>query len=309
MSIQTDYRRIIRSGGLAFWRNKLVSASSLLIMTITLIVAGALILLNALLNFSLAQIQDRVDVNVYFYPDISEESILVVQEKLAALPEVARVTYTSREEAIVKFQERHQDDYLTLQALKELDENPLGASLSIKATESAQYESIAQLFDEDSTLITDVNSVVEKVNFYQNKEIIDRLNQLIATVRNLGIAITVFFGIISIIITLNTIRLTIYTAREEIGVMRLVGAEARYVRGPFIVTGMLYGIIAAVLSVIILYPVTLFIGQRTETFFGGLDIFHYYTGNIIQFFIILLVVGSLLGMLASLVAVHKYLKK
>ncbi len=309
MSIQTDYRRIIRSGGLAFWRNKLVSASSLLIMTITLIVAGALILLNALLNFSLAQIQDRVDVNVYFYPDISEESILVVQEKLAALPQVARVTYTSREEAIVKFQERHQDDYLTLQALKELDENPLGASLSIKATESAQYESIAQLFDEDSTLITDVNSVVEKVNFYQNKEIIDRLNQLISTVRNLGIAITVFFGIISIIITLNTIRLTIYTAREEIGVMRLVGAEARYVRGPFIVTGMLYGSIAAVLSVIILYPVTLFIGQRTETFFGGLDIFHYYTGNIIQFFIILLVVGSLLGMLASLVAVHKYLKK
>lgn len=309
MSIQTDYRRIIRSGGLAFWRNKLVSASSLLIMTITLIVAGALILLNALLNFSLAQIQDRVDVNVYFYPDISEQSILSVQEKLNALPEVARVTYTSREEAIVRFQERHQDDYLTLQALKELDENPLGASLSIKATDSEQYEAIARLFDEDSTLITDVNSVVEKVNFYQNKEIIDRLNQLITTVRNLGIAITVFFGLISIIITLNTVRLTIYTAREEIGVMRLVGAEARYVRGPFIVTGMLYGGIAAVLSTIILYPVTLFIGRKTETFFGGLDIFHYYTGNIIQFFIILLVIGSLLGMIASLVAVHKYLKK
>ena len=309
MSIQTDYRRIIRSGAVAFWRNKLVSASSLLIMTITLIVAGALILLNALLQFSMAQIQDRVDVNVYFYPDISEQSILVVQEKLESVPEIARVTYTSREAAIAIFEERHADDYLTLQALRELDENPLGASLSIKAVDASQYEAIANLFDEESTFIEDSGAIIEKVNFYQNKAIIDRLNQLIGTVQNLGIAITVFFGLISILITLNTIRLTIYTAREEIGVMRLVGAEARYVRGPFIVTGMLYGIIAAVLSTIILYPVTLFIGKRTETFFGGLDIFHYYTGNIIQFFVILVVVGSLLGVIASLFAVHKYLKR
>ncbi len=309
MSLHTDYRRIIRSGAVAFWRNKIVSASSLLIMTVTLMVAGALILLNALLNFSLAQIQDRVDVNVYFYPDVSEESILALQSKLQGVSEIAQVTYTSRDAAIAIFQERHQDDYLTLQALKELDENPLGASLSIKATDASQYEAIANLFDSDSALLSDSDSIIEKVNFYQNKPIIDRLNQLMDAVRNVGIAITVFFAIISIIITLNTIRLTIYTARDEIGVMRLVGAGARYVRGPFIVTGMLYGAIASVIATILLYPITLWIGQRTETFFGGLDIFHYYTGNIIQFFIILLVVGSLLGVIASLVAVHKYLKK
>ncbi len=309
MSIQTDFRRIIRSGGVAFWRNKLVSISSLLIMTITLVVAGSLILLNALLHFSMAQIQDRVDVNVYFYPDIREESIIALQQRLEAVPEIARVTYTSRDAAIALFEERHKDDYLTLQALRELNDNPLGASLSIKAVDASQYETIANLFGEDSALIADSASVIEKVNFYQNKAIIDRLSQLIATVRGLGIGITIFFGIISVLITLNTIRLTIYTAREEIGVMRLVGAEARYVRGPFIVTGMLYGVIAAILSVIILYPVTLFVGQKTETFFGGLDIFHYYTGNIIQFFVILVVIGALLGVVASLVAVHKYLKK
>lgn len=309
MTVQTDFRRIIRSGGVAFWRNKLVSASSLLIMTITLIVAGSLILLNALLNFSMAQIQDRVDVNVYFYPDISEDTILALQQKLEAVPEVARVAYTSREEAIAIFEERHQDDYLTLQALKELDDNPLGASLSIKAVDASQYETIANLFDEDSTLVPDSASVIEKVNFYQNKPIIDRLNQIIATVQRLGIAITIFFAAISVLIAYNTIRLTIYTARDQIGVMRLVGAGARYVRGPFIVTGILYGVIAAILSTIILYPVTLFIGQKTETFFGGLDIFHYYTGNIIQFFVILVVIGSVLGVIASLLAVHKYLKK
>src|SRR5690606_861202 len=107
-----------------------VSASSLVIMTVTLMVIGAVILLNALLQFSVAQIQDRVDVNVYFYPDVSEESIVALQGRLDAIPEVARVTYTSRDAAIALFEERHQDDYLTLQALRELDENPLGASLS-----------------------------------------------------------------------------------------------------------------------------------------------------------------------------------
>lgn len=309
MSLRTDYHRIIRAGAVAFWRNKIVSASSLLIMTVTLMVAGAILLLNAMLHFSLAQIQDRVDVNVYFYPDVSEESVLALQQKLETVPEIAKVTYTSREQAVAQFEERHKDDFLTLQALRELDENPLGASLSIKATDASQYETIANLFSDDSTLLADSSTLIEKVNFYQNKQIIDRLNQLINTVRRLGAAITIFFGIISVIITLNTIRLTIYTAREEIGVMRLVGAEGRYVRGPFVVTGMMYGIIAAVISTILLYPITLWIGHKTETFFGGLDIFNYYTGNIIQFFVILFVIGVILGVISSLVAVHKYLKR
>jgi len=309
MTLRTDYRRIIRAGTVAFWRNKLVSASSLLIMTVTLLVAGALLLLNALLNFSMAQIQDRVDVNVYFYPDVSEESILSLQQKLESVPEIAQVTYVSRDEAVAAFEERHEDDFLTLQALRELDDNPLGASLSIKAVDASQYEAIAQLFDEDSTLLADAATLIEKVNFYQNKQIIDRLNQIIDTVHTMGIAITVLLAIISVIITLNTIRLTIYTAREEIGVMRLVGAEGRYVRGPFIVAGVLYGVIAAIIATIILYPTTLWIGHRSETFFGGLDIFNYYTGNIIQFFVILVVIGTALGVIASTVAVHKYLKK
>lgn len=309
MSLRTDYHRIIKSGAVAFWRNKIVSASSLLIMTVTLLVAGAILLLNAMLHFSLAQIQDRVDVNVYFYPDVSEDSVLAMKQKLEAVPEIAKVTYTSRDEAVAQFEERHKDDFLTLQALRELDENPLGASLSIKANDASQYESIAKLFDENGTLLADSSTLIEKVNFYQNKQIIDRLNQLIETVRRLGIAITVFFAAISVIITLNTVRLTIYTAREEIGVMRLVGAEGRYVRGPFVVTGMMYGVIAAVISTILLYPVTLWIGHKTETFFGGLDIFNYYSGNIIQFFIILLVIGSILGIISSLIAVHKYLKR
>src|SRR5687768_16480362 len=168
MSLRTDYHRIIRSGAVAFWRNKIVSASSLLIMTVTLMVAGAILLLNALLHFSLAQIQDRVDVNVYFYPDVSEESILTLQEKLQAVPEIARVTYTSRDAAIALFEERHKDDFLTLQALRELEENPLGASLSIKAVDASQYETIAQVIDDESPLLVDSSSLIEKVNFYQN---------------------------------------------------------------------------------------------------------------------------------------------
>jgi len=111
---------------------------------------------------------------------------------------------------------------------------------------------------------------------------------------------------ISIIITLNTVRLTIYSARQEIGVMRLVGAGTKYVRGPFIVEGMLYGIVATVVTMIIFFPITLWLGEKMSTFFG-INLHGYYVTNFFQFFIILLVVGIILGTISSIIAVRRYL--
>nr|MBP6925987.1 permease-like cell division protein FtsX [Candidatus Paceibacterota bacterium] len=209
MSLSHDFKRIVRSGFVNFVRNPVVSAVSVLIMTVTLFIVSTLILVNALLSFSLGQISERVDINVYFYPDASEIDTLALHDDLELLPEVTSVDYISREEAIDNFRERHADDYLTLQALDELNENPLGASLNIQADEAGQYVSIAQYLETS----TYTNSI-EKINYNQNKNIIDKLNDIMDTVQRLGLIVTLFFIVISILITFNTIRLAIYGARE-----------------------------------------------------------------------------------------------
>lgn len=309
MSIENDFKRIIRSGVTSFSRNTVVSLASILIMTVTLFVIGATLFLNAILSFSLAQIEERVDINVYFYPNAPVERIAEFREDLETLPEIASLEFVSREDAIEAFRLRHADDFLTLQALDELDENPLGASLNIRATDSSQYEAIASFIESGTELSAGSSAIVEKVNFRQNEKIIERLNVITDTARRLGLALTLFFVIISILITFNTIRLTIYVSREEISVMRLVGAENRYIRGPFMVEGVLYGLIATVLTLVLFFPLTWWISKHTTAFFGGLNLFEYYVSNMLQIIIILLVAGMLLGMISSFIAIRKYLKK
>lgn len=309
MSIETDFKRIIKAGFTTFSRNSFISVASVLIMTVTLAVIGAVIFLNAILSFSLTQIQERVDINIYFYPNVSLERIFSFQTDLETLPEVASVDFVSQEEAIAEFRTRHADDYLTLQALDELDQNPLGASLNVQAVDSAQYESIASFIESDTSLVSGSSAIVEKVNFRQNQEIIDRLNVIINTTQRLGLILTLIFVIISIIITFNTIRLAIYGAREEIAIMRLVGADNRYIRGPFMVEGVLYGLVATLITLALFFPITLWLSGSTTAFFGGLDLFAYYVNNLAQIAIILLVSGILIGMISSFIATRSYLKK
>ncbi len=305
----TDTKRIIQSGFISFWRNGFVSLASILVMSVTLFVIGSIIFLNAMLGASLTQIQDKVDINVYFVTSAPEEDILTLKRSVEALPEVSSVAYISREEALSRFEERHKDDQLTLQALEELDENPLGASLSIKAKETSQYESIANFLEGDRNILSSSGAnIVDSINFFQNQVAIERLSKIIDSSERFGFLVTLILAIASIIIIFNTIRLAIYTAKDEIAVMKLVGASNMYIRGPFVFEGILYGIIAGVITLIIFYPITLWLGPSTESFFGDINIFTYYTSNFGQMFFIIVGAGVVLGAVSSYLAVRKYLK-
>lgn len=304
----TNLKRIVRSGFVNFWRNKIVSFATVLIMTVTLFAIGIMIFIGALLGNTLEQLRDKVDVNIYFTTDAPEEEILDLQASLRALPEVENAEYTSRTEALAQFKERHKDDFLTIQAIEELEENPLGATLSVKAKETSQYETIARFLEEKPALSEGESAIIDKVNYYQNKVAIDRLTQIIDGASTIGFASIVLLILISIIITVNTIRLAIYTAREEIAVMRLVGAENRYIRGPFVVEGVMYGIFSAALALALLYPVSLWLGSETAAFFGGINLLNYYAGNFGQLLLIIGGSGVVLGAVASFVAARRYLK-
>lgn len=302
----TVLNRIIKSGFLNFARNGLVSWASVLITTITLSVITTLILLQAVLNFSLEQIKDKVDVTIYFTVNAPEDKILALKNSLEKLGEVANVTYTTADEALEIFRKRHESDYPTIQALDEIKGNPLGAYLNVKAKEVSQYESIANFLKSDNALVLGSQNIIDKINYYQNKSVIERLNSIIIGAQRLGFLITLVLIILSIIITFNTIRLTIYISKEEIGIMRLVGASKTRVRGPFMVEGAIYGAIATVLTLIIFYPVTLWVGKNM-TLFLGLNIYEYYISNIFQIGIILLISGMLLGVISSFIAIRRYL--
>jgi len=305
----TDLKRILRSGFLNFWRNGFVSLASILVITITLFVAGSLIFFSAVMNATLEQLQNKVDVDVYFVTEAEEEDIMSIKRSLEGLPEVALVTHTSREEALAQFQERHNDDFLTLQALEELGDNPLGASLNIRAKDPSQYESIARYLEEREALQVGAAQIIDKINYYQNKPAIDKLTKIIQGTKFSGAVIVIILALITIVITFNTIRLAIYTSREEIAVMRLVGANNKYVRGPFLVEGFMYGILSALFVLLLFYPITLWLGGKTAQFFGGINVFDYYMNNFGQIFLVLIGLGIVLGVVSSYFAVRRYISK
>ncbi|MEK7579274.1 MAG: permease-like cell division protein FtsX [Patescibacteria group bacterium] len=304
----TNTKRILEAGFVNFWRNGFVSLASVLIMVVTLFTLGAMLFSSAVLNSSLVQLREKVDVNVYFMTDASEEDILVLKEELETLPEVALVEYVSREQALLNFRERHQDDQTIQNALAELEDNPLGAFFNVKARETSQYESIATFLESEAALGAGDRVIVQNINYFDNKPVIEKLAEIIDSAERLGFVLSIVLILLSLIITFNTIRLAIYTAREEISVMRLVGANNSYVRGPFVVEGVMYGVSAAIIVLALFYPLTLWIGPFTERFFGSMNLFSYYLGNFGQIFLIILGAGIVLGALSSYLAVRRYLR-
>ncbi len=301
-------KRIVKTGFFNFWRNGTVSLASVLIMMVTLLVIGFLIFGSAILKTSLAELRNKVDVNVTFVTSAEEEEIFEIKSALETLPEVSIVQYVSRDQALEDFKTRHADDQAILAALDELGENPLGATLNVKAKDPSQYESVAKFLESQDALSEDGISIIDRVNFYQNKVAIDKLTNIISAADKLGLAIAITFIILSIIIAFNAIRLTIYIARDEIGVMRLVGASTAYIQGPFVVVGMIYGLVAGIAALFVLLPITYWLGSATENFFIGLNIFKYYMENFPQIFLLIVGSGILIGALSSILAIRKYLK-
>ena len=307
MGIWTDFKRVTRAGFVGFWRNAFVSLAAIFVMTVTLFTIGVAMFLGQLLDTSLEQIRSKVDINVYFVTTANEQDILGLKSALEGLPDVAEVTYISRDAALEEFKVRHGNDQLTLQALEELGENPLGATLAIRAKETSQYEGIEGFLTQKRELEDPEKPFIRETNFFKNKDAIDKLTRIINGVEKFSLVTLSILIFASVLITFNTIRLAIYTAREEIGIMRLVGASNMFIRGPFVLQGTMYGAIAGVVTLVIFYPLTIWLGDITESFFL-LNIFHYYVQSFPSMFGTIVGAGIVLGALSSLMAITRHLK-
>lgn len=296
--------RIIKSGWQGFWRNYWLTTATVAIMILALMGIAGLALFNVMTQAVVANLQNRVDISVYFNTDTEEAKILSVRQELVELNEVKNVDYISQDEALKRFRERHKDSPVLLQSLEELEQNPLEASLNIKANYASQYEAIANYLSQDR-----FQGLIDKINYKQNQEIINRLTRLTGNIQNGGLIVSLFLGLLAILVSFNTIRLTMYNWRDEISVMRLVGASNWFIRGPFLVEGIIYGVVACLATILLLFPILYFVSPKITTFLPGVDLLYFYQVNFWQFVLLLLGVGVVLGGVSSLIAIRRYLKE
>jgi len=302
-----NFKRILRTGFIDFWRNGVVSLSAVLVMIITLFILAGVVFSSALLNHTLISLQNKVDININLLPDVSDDNVQKIKTDLESLPQIESVQLLSRQEVLDNFIKNNQDEQTTLSALDLLDNNPFGAQLRIKAVDLDQYESINNFLVEHYSIGTP-SSMIDDVNFSQKQLVIERLKGIISAGEKFGAVITIIFIILSVLITLNTIRLAMYISRDEIKVMNLVGADHIYISGPFVVTGAIYGIVSSVLVLILLYPITFYLGDNTARLFFDLNLFSYYLKNFGQIFLIIVASGIVIGAISSSLAINRYLQ-
>lgn len=295
--------RIIKYGWQAFLRNGWLSLSTVSVMVLAALVFEGLILFNVTGKVALESIQSKIDISVYFKSNADEDSILNLKRSLEGLEEVKGVEYVSREQALEEFKARHEGEETITQTLAELDENPLLASLNIKAQDPSQYASIASYLENEN-----LGEVVEKVTYAQNQVVIDRLVGLIDTLKKGGITLTVFLAFLAVTVTFNTIRLAIFSNREQIGIMRLVGASNVFIRGPYTVEGILYGAIAGIIGFLILIPVISFLSPYANRFIPELSLSGYFQAHFLSLLLYQLLFCVALGIVSSIIATRRYLQ-
>ena len=210
----TALRRIVKAGFVGFWRNSYVALASIFVLTVALFVIGSTMFLDQLLATSLNTLQTKVDINVYFVPDAPEEEVERIRNAVAALPEVSVVQFTSAEEALQQYRERNQGNEISLQALEELDDNPLGSNIAILAKETSQYESIARFLEEQQGLESAQTQVIDEINYAKNKDSIDTLTSIINAVEQASLTIMAVLLIAAVLITFNTVRFCIIKQRN-----------------------------------------------------------------------------------------------
>lgn len=273
-------------------------------MVLALFVFLNLIVSNVLTQNALMILRDKIDISVYFNENTKEDEILQVKQSLESLSEVKVVEYVSKDQALEFFKERHKSDETIVKALDVLDDNPLLASLNIKAKDPRDYPVISSYLGNEN-----IKSLIDQVTYNQNQLVINRLASIVNLIQKTGIILTVILSFIAILVTLNTIILTIHSTRDEISIMQLVGASRQFIRGPYIVQGILYGFIAAILSMLLMVPAVIFGSPYIKILMPEMDLQIYFYGNILILFCYQLVFGILLGAISSIIAVSKYLGK
>ncbi|MBI4600093.1 ABC transporter permease [Candidatus Uhrbacteria bacterium] len=297
--------RIIKFSFQNFWRNLWLSTVTVSILTLALLSVNFFVGLHALLEQSIQSLEQRVNVTVYFQETAQDAEIQKFVADLGGIREVLSADLISKDDALNRLKERYQSDSNIQESLKELEENPLTASVIVRAKTIEGYTPILSFIDDQR-----YQPLIENRTFQDRTRLISRIQEIKAQVRTAGMGVTIFLAIIAALIVMNTIRITIYTRRREVGIMKLVGATNWFVRAPLIIEALLYSVVAMGITILLVFPILSALQPIVFRLFDGnaLDMLGYFSENFIPIFGYQFAAVVILNVLSSTVAIGRYLK-
>lgn len=296
--------RAFKEGWTSFVRNSWLSVTTIIVLVLSLYVVGSTLFIGMASRELVNNVKENVSISAYFNPDISEARIKEIQGEIQNNPSVTSAEYISRDQALEKFKKDNENDEIIMEALEEIGENPLFSSIVISARNQGAYEEIANNIE--SSFPNEINSV----NYKKNKSAIERLERIISSTKKTGIILGSIFIIITILITFNTIRMNLFSRKDDFEVMRLVGASNLYIKFPPIFEGVLYGFFSSIITIVLIgitayWEMVLIVGEGV---IAKEDVHSFYLNNLWVIGGLILLTGLFIGLISSAIAITKYLK-
>ncbi len=303
-------RRIVRTGMLNFVRNAWLAIAAIAVMVVTLTIILFSIVANATFSNTIQQITDKINISVYLKDGISDSQRVLLMKELKKLPNVKDVRYVSKADALSKYRADNAGNQSLLQAVSETG-NPLPASISIDPVDPGQIQTIKDFLDQPrNKAFQDPQAGTSYSG--DRKAAIDKITHATNVLQRVGVIAVMVFAVISVLIIFNTIQMAIFNRRDELTIMRLLGATTWYIRGPFVVESIMYGVIAAIASILIVNSVFITASSALQaSSLGLLDIEYsgrYFHKHFWQLLALQLGIGIVIGAVSSVIATRRYLK-
>lgn len=302
------FSRIINTGTVNFIRNAWLAIAAMAVMIVTLTIVLFSLVANATFSHTIEQITDKIDVSVYLKDSVDQKQTDKLIADIKKLPNVQRATYVSKEDVLKKYLQDNAQNPDLLSAVSQTD-NPLPATIRIKPKDLNKLDDIKKYLNKK-----DVAAMQSDEPSYSGdrKEAIDKITHATNILQRVGIVAVAVFAFISVLIIFNTIQMAIFNRRDELTIMRLLGASTWYIRGPFVVESIIYGILSAIISVLLIHAMFVAAGSTLQaTSLGLLDIQYsaqYFREHTWMLLLLQLIVGILIGAASSTVATRRYLK-
>jgi cell division transport system permease protein len=300
--------RIIKTGLQNFIRNATLAIAAIAVMVITLTIVLFSLIANATFANTVQQITDRIDVSVYLIDTVTVQQRDTLMNDLKGLGNVKSLEFVSKDQALELYKEQNKNNVDLLLAISQTD-NPLPASVQIKPWDPNKIQEIKDYLEKE-----EIKKLQSDEPSYSGdrKEAIDKISAATKFFRQAGLVGVAVFAFVSMLIIFNTIRMAIFNRRDELTIMRLLGASNWYIRGPFVVETMIYGIISAAVSVALCNSLFVISASAFDaSSLGLLDIQfanQYFADRFWNILGAQMGIGMLIGAASATIATRRYLK-
>ena len=304
--MMTTFLRIWRAGFKNIFRNAWLSTAATSIMVVTILIMTFFAFSSIFVRSQLTQVRSKIDLSIFLSDDATKDQIQALQSKIGGIENVTAVNYVSKTDALERLKNSSTEGEKLAKSAQEIG-NPLPASFEVKLVNIDQISSsngnIKSL--EEATIITDTSLDNRDDN---RQGVVENVISISNSVSRIGAILSILFLVIALMIIFNTIRMAIFTRREEVEIMKLVGATKWFIRGPFLVEGTLYGIFGAILSLAILIPFTRAVSPFLTDKLGAGSTLDYFASHFLAVSGSMFAIGILIGIISSWLALIRYLK-